>query len=315
MPFPIVNVRGGAVASRCVWLAAVLWGAAIAAGPGAVLAQDMDLSGVLVDGEGWTLVGEGYKFTEGPAADRSGAVYFTDVSGDRIHKAELDGSVKVVVSGAGKPSGLKFGPKGLLYCAQYEKQRIVTYDVMAADVGMSEKVVADGIPVNDLAVTSSGWVFVTAPAKKQVVSISPEGVVAVAAEGIVTNGATLWSDEGTLVVTEGNEPILWTFRLARDGKLSDRDRYYGPLQVPAGKDKPGSDGMAVDTKGRLYVATHAGLQIFDPTGRHAGTIVKPQNAFLSNVCFGGADRRTLYVTSTDKVYKRKVQAEGLPWTN
>ncbi len=48
-------------------------------------------------------------------------MYFTDVSGDRIHKAELDGTVKVVVEGAGKPSGLKFGPKGLLYCAHYEK--------------------------------------------------------------------------------------------------------------------------------------------------------------------------------------------------
>ena len=271
-------------------------------------AQDLDLKGVLIEGEGWKLVGEGYKFTEGPAADQQGRVYFTDVSGDRIHRVELDGKVTVFVEGAGNPSGLRFGPKGLLYCAQYNKKRVVTY---ASDAQMS--ILAEEIPVNDLTVSAQGIVYVTAPGVKQVIGIRPGGEKFVAAEGITTNGIALTADDGTLITTEGNEPILWTFKLEADGKLTNRDRYYGPLQLPPGVDKPASDGIAIDSMGRLYVATAAGLQMFDLIGRHGGTILKPQPAFLSNVCFGGPQRDELYVTCLDKVYKRKVKATGQPW--
>jgi gluconolactonase len=274
-------------------------------------AQDMQLHEILIEGEGWTLVGEGYKFTEGPVADATGRVYFTDVGGSKIYRLDAEGKPAVFVDDAGNPSGLKFGPGGKLYCCQYNRKRVVTYDPAAADAKASETVLASEIPVNDLVVTKAGGVYVTAPANKQVVYISPSGEKRVVAEGITTNGAVLWANEGTLVVTEGNEPILWTFRIEPDGSLTARDRYYGPLQVPAGLDKPGSDGMTVDTIGRLYVATHAGVQVFDPTGRHAGTISKPQRAFLSNVCFGGPNRDVLYVTTADKVFKRTVKATGL----
>ena len=278
---------------------------------GTAAAQDMQLHEILVEGEGWQLVGDGYKFTEGPVADAAGRVYFTDVGGSKIYRLDDEGKPAVFVDDAGNPSGLKFGPGGKLYCCQYNRKRVVTYDPSAADAKASETVLASEIPVNDLVVTKAGGVYVTAPANKQVVYISPSGEKRVVAEGITTNGAVLWADEGTLVVTEGNEPILWTFRIQPDGSLTARDRYYGPLQVPAGLDKPGSDGMAVDTIGRLYVATHAGLQVFDPTGRHAGTISKPQRAFLSNICFGGPNRDVLYVTTADKVFKRTVKATGL----
>ena len=74
---------------------------------------------------------------------------------------------------------------------------------------------------------------------------------------------------------------------------------------------PGSDGMKVDSVGRLYVTTRVGLQMFDPTGRLGGTILKPHAGPLSNVCFGGKHLDTLYVTAGDKVYKRRVQATGV----
>ena len=68
--------------------------------------------------------------------------------------------------------------------------------------------------------------------------------------------------------------------------------------------------MTVDTRGRLYVATHAGLQMFDSTGRISGVILSPQNKRLSNVVFGGDKLDTLYVTCTDKIYRRKTKATG-----
>ena len=69
--------------------------------------------------------------------------------------------------------------------------------------------------------------------------------------------------------------------------------------------------MTIDSAGRIYVATQVGLQMFDPSGRLGGVIDKPQNAWLSNVVFGGPNLDTLYVTCTNKVYKRKINAKGI----
>ena len=76
----------------------------------------------------------------------------------------------------------------------------------------------------------------------------------------------------------------------------------------------GADGMTVDTQGRLYVTTRLGIQVLDQLGRVHFIVDKPQNAWVSNVVFGGADLDTLYVTCGDKVYSRKVKAKGVvPW--
>ena len=71
--------------------------------------------------------------------------------------------------------------------------------------------------------------------------------------------------------------------------------------------------MTVDDRGRLYVSTYAGIQMFDPTGRMGGVILKPQKKFLSNVVFGGPKFQTMYVTCTDRVYRRKVKPKGTPY--
>ena len=270
-------------------------------------AQDMALNGVLIDGEGWKLLGEGYKFTEGPAVDDAGNVYFVDVPEAKIYKIDqATDKITLFVENSGNASGLMFGPGGKLYACQNKARKIVTYDAAG-----KETVLAEDIGVNDLVVDKHGGVYVTDPANKQVWYITAKGEKKVVAKDITPNGIILWGDGGTLVVTEGTEAILWTYRVEKDGSLKFKERYYGPLQMPAGKDRPGSDGMTVDEKGRLYVATQAGLQMFDPTGRLGGAILKPQQKFLSNVCFGGANLDTLYVTCQDKVYKRKTQTKGV----
>jgi len=67
----------------------------------------------------------------------------------------------------------------------------------------------------------------------------------------------------------------------------------------------------VDTNGNLYVASAWGLQVCDQAGRVNGIIASPQRSWLANVVFGGADFSDLYVTVTDKVYKRKTKAKGV----
>ena len=172
--------------------------------------------------------------------------------------------------------------------------------------------IAEDIPGNDIAVDRKGGVYVTDMGGNQVWYISPNGTKRVVASGFKPNGLTLWPDGGTLVVADWERPQLQTFRVESDGSLKFGEGYYGPLQIPSNQKQPGSDGMTVDDASRLYVATHAGLQMFDPTGRPCGSIVKPQVKFLSNVKFGGPNFDTVYVTSTDRIYKRKLNTKGTP---
>lgn len=270
-------------------------------------AQDMPLSQVLIDGEGWQLVAEGYKFTEAPAVDSAGTVYFVDVPDSVILKIGADGKAAVWARDTGKASGLMFGPEGRLYACQSESKKVVWYDQDA-----KATVIAEDIPGNDIMVDRKGGVYVTDMGGNQVWYVAPDRSKRVVASGFKPNGLTLWPDGGTLVVADWEKPVLQTFRVESDGSLKYGAGYYGPLQIPSGQKLPGSDGMTVDDAGRLYVATHAGLQMFDPTGRPCGSIVKPQAKFLSNVKFGGPAFDTVYVTSSDRVYKRKLNTKGTP---
>ena len=252
--------------------------------PASAPAQDMALSGVLIDGEEWQLVSQGHKFTEGPAVDAEGRVYFTDVPESKIFRVELDGKVTLFDEKTANTNGLMFGPDGLLYGCRNGDKQIVAYNAKG-----EYTVVAEGVQSNDLVVAGNGSIWVTDPPGERVWHISGDAsrTKKVVAEGIRPNGVILTPDQGTLVVTESQEPVLWTFRVERDGSLSHKERYYGPVQLPSRADRPGSDGMTVDSIGRLYVATRAGLQMFDPTGR-----------------LGGGDRQATRGTAFERLLRR-----------
>ncbi|MDP6448018.1 MAG: SMP-30/gluconolactonase/LRE family protein [Pirellulaceae bacterium] len=272
-------------------------------------AQDMPLTQVLLDDEPWQLVSKGHSFTEGPAVDKNGDVFFTDVQQSKIFQIDAEtGDVQLFAENTAKTNGLMFGADGRLYGCRNGDKQIVAYK----PDGSHDVVVAD-VQSNDLVVTSRGAIYFTDPSNNRVWHVSPRGKKRVVAEGFRPNGVILWANEGTLVVTDSNEPHLWTFRVEPNGSLKFRERYYQPLMLPSGKERPGSDGMTVDKHGRLYVATHAGLQMFDPTGRMGGVIAKPQQAFLSNAVFGGPKFDTLYATCQDKVFRRKTKSAGAPY--
>ncbi len=273
-----------------------------------LFAQDMALSTVLIDGENWQLVSEGHDFTEGPAADKDGNIYFVDVPKSMIYRIEADTRhVIKFAENTGKASGLAFGSDGKLYACQMEAKQVVTYDADGR-----QTVLATDIGVNDLTVDRDGGIYVTDMGGQKVWYIPPGGEKKVVAEKFMPNGLTLWPDGNTLVVADWQQPWLWTFRIGKAGELSFGEKYYSPLQVPPTEKLPGSDGMTVDDIGRLFVCTHAGLQMFDPTGRPCGAIAKPQRKFLSNVEFGGKHFDTLFVTCSDKVFARKVNTTGTP---
>ena len=271
----------------------------------ALPAQDMPLSQVLIEGEGWEFLGGGYKFTEGPAADAHGNVYFTDVPSNRIHKINADGKISIFATDTAATDGLKVGPDGRIYGCRSGDRKIVAYDPDG-----SMQVIAEGVDSNDLVINSKGEIYFTDPPKGQVWFINARGEKRVVARDLQPNGIVLWPDEATIVITETSAPFLWTFRVETDGSLNFRERYYQPVRLRPDATTPGSDGMTMDKDGRLYLASYVGLQMFDPTGRPSGTILKPQEKFLSNVTFGGPKFAYLYVTCEDKVYRRKTKTAG-----
>ncbi len=264
------------------------------------------VSDLLLAGEDWELVGEGYKFTEGPATDKDGIVFFTDIPNNRIHRIEKDGKVSVFAENTGSANGLMFGGDGLLYACQNGKKRVVSYDKDA-----KETVIAEDIESNDLAVSHTGDVYVTDPTNKQVWHINKKREKKVVDKGLgFPNGVRLSPDQGWLLVADSRSQYVYSYRIEPDGSLSSKQPFF-QLIIPDGKTDSGADGMTYDRNGNLYVTTHLGVQVCDQAGRVFTVLPKPQNKWLANVVFGGAEMNTLYLTCSDKVYRRKLNAKGV----
>src|SRR6185369_2295928 len=261
----------------------------------------------------WEMVSHGHKFTEGPAVDRDGYVFFTDIPNNRIHKIDGSGKVTVFKEDSGGANGLMFGPDGRLYACQNGRKRIVAWSRDG-----KESVLAEGVQSNDLAVNSRGEIYFTDPANKRVWFIDASGAKRVVHEGVAfPNGVRLSPDQSFLTVTDTAGRWVWSFLIEAGGSLASGVPFHRleiPDEVESGLLRSGADGMTVDTEGFLYVATKLGIQICDPAGKTVGILRKPQSADPSNVVFGGPDLQTLYVTAGDKVFRRTIKRKGtLPW--
>ncbi|MFN9719054.1 MAG: SMP-30/gluconolactonase/LRE family protein [Planctomycetota bacterium] len=263
---------------------------------------------VLKDGEDWQLVSSGHSFTEGPAANDAGDLFFTDIPGNRIHKLSADGTISVFAENSGAANGLAFGPDGKLYACRHAAGQIVRY----AEDGSME-VVCEGIKGNDLIILPDGSGFATDPDNHQVWHFTSTGKTQVVDSGIgFPNGIATSPDQTLLTVADSEGRFCYSWQIQPNGSLSHRQE-YGWLHVTDHL-QSGADGMAVDTEGRIYVTTTLGVQILDQLGRVNFIIRKPKAAWLSNVKFGGKDRDLLYVTCGDSVFRRRLNAQGVdPW--
>ena len=278
----------------------------IKAGAGSKQLQD-----ILVEGEGWQLVGEGYKFTEGPTVNKHGEFFFSDIPESKIYKVGLDGKVSVFVADSKRANGMQFGPDGRLYTLATGSEELISYDANGGD----SKVIATGIRGNDLIVRPDGSIYATNPSvpgddKSRVWYISPTGEKKVVDTGInYANGVTLTPDQNFLLVTDMRSHWIYSYLIQPDGSLAAKQK-YDHLHVPDGADDSSADGLRVDREGRHYVATRSGVQITDQLGR-VNAIIPTPNGRCSNIGFGGPDLQTLYVAAGDKVYKRKLKTTGV----
>jgi gluconolactonase len=278
------------------------WPASVKAGAGS-----RDLQEILVPGEDWKLVGEGYKFTEGTAVNAKGEVFFNDIPNSKTYKIGLDGKVSLFVSDAKNANGQAFGPDGRLYAVTGMRQ------VLAYDAAGKAEVVAEGIAGNDIVVRHDGGVYVTHPGGGREPSlvwyISPKGEKKVVDRGLkFANGVTLSPDQSLLYVADYASHWVYSYQVQADGSLAYKQKYYH-LHVPDTADDSGADGMRVDRDGRLYVATRMGIQVCDQAGR-VHCIIPTPNGRVANLCFGGEKFDTLFAACGDRVYLRKLKVRG-----
>lgn len=269
------------------------------------------LGAVLLPNEGWQVVGENYRGTEGPAVNAKGEVFFNDVSASKTYKVALDGTVSVVNNDAKKTSGMAFGPDGRAYAVAMATQQVLAYDAEG-----KATVVAEGWVGNDIAVAHNGNVYVTNPPANnsndpsKLWLIKPSGEKQVVDSGAVRymNGVTLSPDQTLLYVSDYRSHWVFSYVIQPDGTLADKQRFYH-LHEADSDDQSNADGIRVDRNGNLYVATRLGIQICDQAGR-VNAIIPTPNKKLSNLVFGGENFDTLFATCGDKVYKRKLAVRG-----
>jgi sugar lactone lactonase YvrE/enterochelin esterase-like enzyme len=276
------------------------WPAPVKTGGGSA-----QLKQILIPDEGWQLVADGYKFTEGPAVNAKGEVFFNDIPNSKTYKIGLDGKVSPFVDDSKKGNGQAFGPDGRLH-AVTGTQQVVAYDTAG-----KATVITDGFAGNDIVVRHDGGVYVTNPGGNgnAVWYVSPKGDKKIVDKGLkFPNGVTLSPDQSLLYVADYGSHWVYSYQVQPDGSLTDKQKYYH-LHAPDTADDAGADGIRVDRDGRLWVATRLGLQVCDQAGR-VNCIIPTPNGKIANLTFGGADFDTLFVTCGDRVYKRKVKVKG-----
>ncbi|MDB5987931.1 MAG: SMP-30/Gluconolaconase/LRE domain protein [Nevskia sp.] len=293
---------------------------------GSVLAQEQTatvtpaIAGVVAAGTRIELIKEGFSGTEGPIALPDGSLLFTENQANRVIKIAVDGTVSTFLDDTNGVNSLALSDGGELYAVQTLKPRVGI--VFPAD---KVKMLADnfeGAPFgrpNDLVIDKQGGIYFTdsgappkpdqpppavLPARPAVYRITPGGNLARIASDIERpNGIQLSPDEKVLYVANTNGEYVLAYDIGKDGTIGPRRNFAkleGSRKTDAGISS-GADGLAVDAKGRLYVASSLGIQVFSSQGEALGIIALPKQP--QNLAFAGIGKQLLYVVGRGAAYR------------
>ena len=262
----------------------------------------------------------GFTFTEGPATDASGNVFFTDQPSDRILKwSAADGAITTFLHPCGRANGLCFDEAGDLWaCADEHNQLWRISPGGKATVVVKEfggKLLNGPNDVWLRPRSAGGGAYFTDPfyqrdywkrgpieqAARGVYYLQPDGTTLACLVGDMKqpNGIIGTPDGKTLYVSDIDDHKTYAFDIHRDGTLAHR-RLFCSL---------GSDGMTIDSAGNVYL-TGKGVTVFDKTGKQIHHIPINEN-WTGNVCFGGKDRSLLFITASTSVYGLQMRTHGV----
>lgn len=264
------------------------------------------------------LVDDGFKFTEGPAADRHGNVYFTDQPNDRILKwSAATGEIATFLEPAGRANGMFFDPAGFLITCADENGRLERIDTNTKQrttlVDNFAGKMLNG--PNDVWSRPDGGMYFTDPfykreywqgrdtpdqEKERVYFLANGAADPVAVEDRLEkpNGIIGTPDGKHLYIADIGGGKTWQYQINEDGTLAGRKLFC----------ELGSDGMTLDSAGNLYL-TGRGVTVFAPDGSKLGHIPVPRN-WTANVTFAGPDGKTLFITAMDAVFTLEMSVTG-----
>ena len=272
-------------------------------------------SSVVAKGSVPVLVSSEYLFTEGPAVDAEGNIYFTDQPNDKIMKWSTDGSLSVFMEGTGRSNGLFIDKNGnLIACADLNNQLWMIDKNKNVTVLVKDFEGKKLNGPNDLWIDPQGGIYFTDPFYKRdywnrtekeieeenVYYLSPDRKkLTIAASALMQPNGIIGTPDGKkLYVADIKGRKTYSFVIQKDGTLTDK-KLFADM---------GSDGMTVDSKGNVYL-TGKGVTIFNSNGEKIETIAIDA-PWTANVCFGGKDRKTLFVTASKSVFTVKMKVKG-----
>ena len=260
-------------------------------------------------------VSDQFKFTEGPAVDKAGAVYFTDQPNDKIWKYDADGKLSLFMDKTGRSNGMYFDRKGNLITCADEKNELWSISPKGKITVLLTDFQGHRLNgPNDLWIDPKGGIYFTDPyyqrdywdRKKpdidgEKVYYLPKGKKeAILVDGDLKqpNGIVGTADGKHLYVADIRDNKTYKYQIQPDGTLTNRQLYVSQ----------GSDGMTLDNKGNLYL-TGKGVTVYNPAGEKIEFIPVPSR-WVGNICFGGKDRSTLFITASEAVYTLPMQVKG-----
>lgn len=279
-------------------------------------ANDAPKSPVIADGAELQLVSDQFKFTEGPASDREGNVYFTDQPNNTIMKWSTDGSLSVYMDSAGRANGLYFDHEGnLLACADLNNE------LWRIDANKNATVVLSGFQgskyngPNDLWLDKQGGIYFTDPLYKRpywedtterqpnnnLFYLPPGGSVPLVLDSTMVrpNGIIGTPENDKLYVADNSAKKTYVYRIEGEGVLAGKSLFADM----------GSDGMTIDSQGNVYL-TGEGVTVFNKVGERIEEI--PINrSWTANVTFGGPDQDMLFITAMNSLYTLKMKVKGV----
>lgn len=251
----------------------------------------------------------GFRFTEGPAVDADGNIFFTDIPNNRIHKWSLAGELSIFRENSGGANGLFFDKAGNLIACEGNNRRLVSIDKKGRVSVLADKY--NNKPFNkpnDLWIDPKGGVYFSDPAYGTEIVQDGEHVYYLAADRkkvirviddmVRPNGVIGTSDGKILYVADRVADKTYVYTINDDGTLSNK-KLFAP---------EGADGMTIDNEGNVYITT-SGISVYNSAGEKIETIEVPEQP--SNVCFGGKDNQTLFITARKSLYSVRMRVKGL----
>ena len=269
--------------------------------------------------EGATVVklADGFSFTEGPAVDRYGNVYFTDQPNDHILKWSVDDEkVSLFLENTGRANGMYFDNQGnLITCSDLENE------IWKIDMNGNHVVIMTDYEgkrlngPNDLWIHPNGGIYFTDPLYKRdywtrdpamqqdgqhVYYLSPgsKKPVRVAIDLEQPNGIIGTPDGKNLYVADIRANKTYVYDIQPDASLANKKLFTNL----------GSDGMTIDNEGNIYL-TGKGVTVFNPQGEQIAQI-PIETGWTANVCFGGKNRDILFITASKYLYSLKMKVKG-----